>query len=191
MDKRIKIMLVVVLILAAISGTFLLFARKKPITQAPKTVAASAPVKTLTPAQTAVPSTTAAPTTPTQGEGLPQTAPPAVGAAKTVTPVAEKVAAPDRKILTSSEWSQCKAKTLAASTNLMWSVQITEGIPTGGTYAKGNLNGDAAFPVRITIKSDSTIIDKIKAMLVVGKTAFLRGNCTGVETDGAVMLQAF
>ncbi|MDD5397385.1 MAG: hypothetical protein PHW24_05035, partial [Candidatus Moranbacteria bacterium] len=100
-------------------------------------------------------------------------------------------AAQDRKTLVRSQWSQCKAKTLPATTNLLWNVQITEGIPAKGTYAKGNLDSDAAFPVHVIIKSDSQIVDKIKAMLAPGKTAFLRGNCTEVSTDGSVVIQAF
>jgi len=70
-------------------------------------------------------------------------------------------------------------------------LQIAEGIPVGGTYAKGNLFGDAAFPIHVIVKNDSAIAAKIKAMLVVGKATFLRGTCTDVATDGAVVLQAF
>lgn len=97
----------------------------------------------------------------------------------------------DRKALVRSQWSQCKSKTLPADTELFWSVKISEGIPDGGTYAKGDLDSDNAFPVRVIIKSDSKLAEKIKSMLVVGKVAFLRGTCTEVAPDGSVVLQAF
>lgn len=180
MDKRIKILLIVAVILGIIAGAFLLFAKKKPLpVAAPKTVQATAQVKpsSTIPAKqdkAAIPKNDLS----TQA-GLP--------------PVQEStpVAAQDRKILTQKQWIDCKGKTIAVNTNLTWSVQITEGIPAGGTYAKGNLDGDNTLPVHVIIKSDSKLADKIKAMLVVGKTAFLRGNCTDVATDGSVVLQAF
>jgi hypothetical protein len=167
MDKRIKIVLVVVVFLGIVSAAFLFFAKKPaPVATAPKTIQATSEVKPLTPAP-------ASQIQPSQSAGT-QTA---------------KLA--ERKSLLRSQWNQCKEKTLAATTNLFWSVQITEEIPAGGTYAKGNLDRDAAFPVHVIIKKDSQTIDKITAMLVVGKTAFLRGNCTDFAVDGSVVLEAF
>ncbi|KKQ52009.1 MAG: hypothetical protein US70_C0012G0017 [Parcubacteria group bacterium GW2011_GWD2_38_11] len=169
MDKRIKIVLGVVIFLGVVSGVFLLFAKKKPATvAAPKTIAASAEVKPLKPVAS------------TQNN--------AVAPKKTTTP---QVTSEQRKKAIRSQWEQCKGKTMAGGTNLFWTVKILEGIPVGGTYAKGNLDGDVAYPVRVIIKSDSQIIDKIKAMLVVEKSAFLRGTCTEVGPDGSVVLQAF
>lgn len=186
MDKRIKIVLGIVVFLGILSGAFLLFAKKKPTatTTAVKTVQASAQVKSLTPSTTS--QDTAAQTTANQTAqtGLPQ---------QVATPqaVAPQATVANRKALIASQWKQCKDKTIAANTNLFWNVQITEGIPTGGTYAKGNLDNNTAFSVNVIIKKDSQIADKIKAMLVVGKMAFLRGNCTDVAKDGSVVLQAF
>jgi hypothetical protein len=100
-------------------------------------------------------------------------------------------AAAPAKASTAEQWNQCKSKTMAVSQNLFWKVVITEGIPLGGTYAKGSLEGNSQQPVRVIIKSDSQLLDKIKTMLAPGKTAFLRGNCTGLTDDGAVILQAF
>jgi len=95
------------------------------------------------------------------------------------------------KTLSSSQWQQCKNKTMAAGTTLFWNVQISEAIPAGGTYAKGTLDNDVAFPVQITIKSGIQDADKIKQLLIVGKIPLLRGTCTDVATDGSVVLQAF
>lgn len=179
MDKNLKIMMMVVVVLGIISGAFLLFAKKtKAPVAVPKTVQTTAQVKSLTPL-------------PVEQDAAAQKK--QATAQVPTTPQAKKPQASvqDQKALAASQWTQCKAKTFAATTNLFWSVQIAEGIPTGGAYAKGTLNGNVALPVRVIIKSDSKIVDKIKAMLVVGKSAFLRGNCTDVTADGAVVLQAF
>ena len=113
---------------------------------------------------------------------------------KTTTPV-KKVPAQQttqaKKELTSSQWQQCKNNTMAANTTLFWNVQISEGIPVGGTYAKGTLNNDAAFPVQITIKSGSQLTGEIKNVLVVGKSPNIRGTCKDVAADGSVVLEAF
>lgn len=112
-------------------------------------------------------------------------------------PVAKKAApkndqaAQERKKLAVSDWQKCKEKTLASDSGLIWGIQISEGIPVGGTYAKGVLNNDGNFPVRVIIKSDSPNAEKIKSLLVVGKMPLLRGNCTDVAPDGAVVFQAF
>ncbi|KKQ61871.1 MAG: hypothetical protein UT03_C0004G0004 [Candidatus Moranbacteria bacterium GW2011_GWD2_38_7] len=97
----------------------------------------------------------------------------------------------DKSIYIRWQWNQCKNGSIAIGTKLLWNLQITEGIPAGGTYAKGFLDNDQSFPVRVTLKSDSQFLDKIKAMLIVGKTATLRGTCTEVASDGSVILQAF
>jgi hypothetical protein len=109
-------------------------------------------------------------------------------AAKAAAPVAK---APDSKTLAKAQWQKCLSKTMPSSLNLFWNVKITEAIPAGGTYAKGMLNGDATLPVHVTLKADSSILAKIKGMLIVGKTAFLRGSCVEVAADGSVVLQAF
>jgi len=172
MDTKIKIVLGFVIFLGVVSGAFLLFAKKKPapVAVAPKTIQASAEVKSLNPAVS----------NPNQNKTIePKKA-----------PIAQETSE-ERKKLVRSQWEQCKNKTMTPSTNLFWSVQITEGIPTGGTYAKGNLDNDTAYPVRVIVKSDSQIADKIKTMLVVGKKAFLRGTCTEVAPDGSIVLQSF
>jgi hypothetical protein len=90
-----------------------------------------------------------------------------------------------------SQWQKCKAKTMAAGTTLLWNVQISEAIPQGGGYAKGALDNDPSFLVHVTIKAGAQFTDKIKALLVVGKMANLRGTCTDVASDGSVVLEAF
>ena len=166
MNKGIKIVMGVVVFLGILSGAFLLFAKKKTVAPvvAPKTVQATAQVKS--------------PSSPQQNK----TAVP-----KEVSP--EKIA--ERKALLRTQWTQCKDRTITANASLLWNVQITEGIPAGGTYAKGNLDNDSNFPVRVIVRPDSQNIEKIKALLVVGKMAILKGTCTEVATDGAVVLQAF
>lgn len=184
MNKRLKIVLGFVIFLGILSGAFLLFAKKKEAPLAtPKVVTASAPVNSLTPLPAQQNKTTGEKTNPTVQSGLP---PVAVPAAK-----APAVKTVDKKTIVQSQWTKCKNKTLPTSTNLFWNVQITEGIPINGTYAKGNLYNDVSFPVHVIVKADSAITDKIKAMLVVGKAAFLRGTCTDVAADGSVVLQAF
>lgn len=204
MNKGIKILVGIMLSLAVISSAFLLFAKR----------AKPAPTQNNVTQQKDVPAVKNSTVTPSASNNLPvvdanSTSAGNLPAVDSVVP-AEKasvvdpstaIQAPaaktvpasvvDRKVLNKTQWNQCKGKTLAKTTNLIWTVQITEGIPAKGTYAKGNLNGDVTLPVHVIIKSDSTAIDKIKNMLVVGKNAFLRGNCTDVATDGSVVLQAF
>jgi hypothetical protein len=96
-----------------------------------------------------------------------------------------------KKALAQNQWQQCKDKTLLQKAVLFWNIKVFEGIPAGGTYAKGTLNSDPAFPVRVTIKTDGQFADKINALLVPGKNAALRGTCVDVATDGAVILQTF
>lgn len=115
------------------------------------------------------------------------------------TPTPKKVApakpkaqdAQERRNLAAFQWQQCKDKTSPAQANLIWDVQIIEGIPEGGTYAKGMLNNDATLPVRVIVKPDSQNVEKIKSLLIVGKIQLLRGNCADVAPDGAVVFQAF
>ena len=114
MDTKIKIVLGFVIFLGVVSGAFLLFAKKKPapVAVAPKTIQASAEVKSLNPAVS----------NPNQNKTIePKKA-----------PIAQETSE-ERKKLVRSQWEQCKNKTMTPSTNLFWSVQITEGIPTGGT----------------------------------------------------------
>jgi hypothetical protein len=96
-----------------------------------------------------------------------------------------------KKVLAQSQWQQCKDKTLSQNAILFWDVRIFEGIPTGGSYAKGTLNSDPSFPVRVTVKSDGQFVDKINALLIPDKNVSLRGKCFDVATDGAVILQTF
>ena len=173
MSKGIKIFLGVLILLSILSGAFLLFAKKRPAASPTTQVKKSAPVVKNSTVTT-----------------------PIVNNASKNKPAPTKVATPivntqDKTKLAATQWAQCKAKTLTLTTELMWNVQITEGIPTKGTYAKGNLNGDKALPVHVIVKADSKIADKVKLMLVVGKNAILRGNCTEIATDGAVVVQAF
>ena len=95
------------------------------------------------------------------------------------------------KTLSSSQWQQCKNKSMAAGTTLFWNVQISEASSFGGYYAKGLLNNDSAYTVHITIKLDAQNPDQIKQKIIVGNVVLLRGNCVGIETDGSVMLEAF
>ncbi|MEI7890980.1 MAG: hypothetical protein WCI36_03335 [bacterium] len=191
MDKTIKIGLIAVVVLGLVSGAFLFFGRKKAPAPLPaKKVQATAPINSssLTPAEqkpTTLPSQAANAGTPT-----PSTTAPVAKPAVSKAPVAASKDDARKKIVT-SQWAQCAGKTMPATTNLIWSIKILEGIPVGGTYAKGTLNGDAGFPVQITIKKTSTIVDKIKAMLVTDKMAFLRGTCGGFSASGAVMLEVF
>ena len=177
MDKRIVIVVGFAAVLGLGAGAFLFFGKKKPaVIQTPS---AGLPVQ--------VDNKASAPNTTTKTmPGATTKAKPA--APKTSTTTSTTQAAKEKAV---SQWQACKAKTTVAGTNLFWSVQISEGIPAGGTYAKGNLNGDKNYPVRVIIKSDSKIAAQIKARLIVGKAAFLRGNCSEVATDGAVILQAF
>lgn len=166
MNKALKIFIWVVVILGVLAGIFLLTAKKKPQVKTPtkvsQTIQQAAPVSK-----------------------------PVVTPKTTVPAPATTSTAEQRKALIRSQWTQCKNKTLTGETNLFWNVNIIESIPTGGTYAKGNLDNDSVYPVHVIIKSDSQNAEKIKAMLVVGKTAFLRGTCNDVAVDNAVVLQVF
>lgn len=167
MNKGIKIFVGSVIFLGILSGIFLLTAKKKTVI---------APVKKSSTAQIQKPVVE-----------TPKTQVPA----KTVKPAATQESIQARKALVASQWTQCKDKKMPMETKLLWTVQVTEEIPVNGTYAKGNLDGDVAHPVHVIIKSDSQIVEKIKTMLVVDKTAFLRGTCTDIATDGSVVLEAF
>ncbi|KKP97390.1 MAG: hypothetical protein UR99_C0013G0002 [Candidatus Moranbacteria bacterium GW2011_GWD2_36_12] len=176
MNKGIKIFVGVVVFLGILSGVFLLVAKNK--NQA-ATVSQTQIQKKAIPApknSTVVPDLN-------KPTSLPETS-----ASKAKEP--EK-SVQDRKALVRAQWTQCKAKSLPANTSLFWNIQISEGIPTGGTYAKGSLDGDNSLPVNVIIKPDSKMVEKIKSMLVVGKKAILRGTCTDVAADGSVVLQAF
>lgn len=170
-NKGFKIFAGVMVFFGVLSLIFLLTAKKKPQT---------------TPAQKTVQATSQnVPKTSATSQNIPKT--PAV--VKTPTPKTTLSEADIQK--RKDQWQQCKDKTMVAGTTLIWNVQIAEGIPTGGTYAKGLLNNEAAFPVHVIIKSDSTIADKIKNVLVVGKTPNIRGTCKEMATDGSVVLEAF
>ncbi len=176
MNNVLKIFIGVVIFLGIVSGGYLLFVKNKKVEPvAPKTIQASAQVKPMTPL-------------PAQQNS---SALPTLKKKPSVSTGGAKSNIENSKPSAGLQWTECKAKTFSKTTQLLWKVQITEGIPVGGTYAKGNLEGDVAFPVQVTIKTDSLIVDKIKTMLVVGKTAFLRGTCIDVATDGSVVLQAF
>jgi TorA maturation chaperone TorD len=90
-----------------------------------------------------------------------------------------------------NQWRKCKSKTMEANSTLFWNVQISEAIPAGGTYAKGTLENDLAFPVHVIIKNGAKYVDKINEALTVGKMANVRGTCTDVASDGSVVFQAF
>jgi hypothetical protein len=168
MDRRIKIALSVVVVLAVVAGIFLLTSTKKPKIN----------VSTKIPANVQVSQTQVV----TKTEATPQVAQPSQdseeGRAK-------------RAALKRSQWQQCKEKTFSKDTNLFWNIQITEAIPAGGTYAKGFLDSDTSFLVHVIIKADAAFPGKIKEQLAVGKIAIVRGNCIDVASDGAVVIQAF
>lgn len=171
-----KIFLGVVIFFGFVSGIFLLVAKKKPTeVKNPQTTQAVKP-KTQDPKNVPL------------ADGKVIQKQEAVNVEK---PQAPKTDAEQMKDLVRSQWTACRNKTIPAETKLMWPLQITEGIPTGGTYAKGYLDGDSTFPVRVIIKSDSQIIEKIKSRLIVGNKTILRGTCTDVAPDGSVVLQAF
>lgn len=171
MNKGLKIFVWVVAILGLLSLIFLMTSKKKPT------------VTTARPSQKTA--TKVANPQPVQAAPKVEAQVPAQTSAQA------QAAADARKKLIRDQWTLCKAKTLASNTNLFWNIQISEAIPQGGTYAKGNLDNDPAYPVHVIIKSDAQNPDQIKARLAVGKVAFVRGTCTDVATDGSVVLQAF
>lgn len=177
MNKGIKIFVGVVVFLGILSGVFLLFAKNKNQTSsgAQNIQVQKKPVP--------VPKNSTVVPDLNKTTSLPESTP-----LKTKEPE-KKVS--DRKVVIRAEWTKCKAKTLSAETKLLWNVQITEEIPAGGTYAKGNLDNDTSFPVRVIIKPGIQTVEKVKSMLVLGKMAFLRGTCTDVAPDGSVVLQVF
>ena len=161
MNKALKIFVGIVALLGFLSVIFLMTAKKK-----------SLPINTAKKISApAMPSQVTAPAVPTSQ--------------------VSQISVQNQKALVSSQWQQCETKAIDAGKNLFWNVGITEAVPAGGTYAKGNLENNPAQPVHIIVKPTSTVADKINQMLVVGKTAFLRGNCTDVATDGSVVLQVF
>lgn len=178
MSKALKIFVGVVVFLGILSGAFVLFANKKKPQTTDKVKISQTQNKTASPVQkvSEAPVATSTPNTNTNANTEAQTSQDNIQ---------------KRKTLIRLQWTQCKEKTLPASTNLFWNVQIIEGIPAGGTYAKGSLDNDPAYPVRVIIKSDSQDIEKIKGKLIVGKVAFLKGACADVALDGSVILQAF
>jgi len=96
-----------------------------------------------------------------------------------------------KKTLVRGQWQQCKDKAMAVGKNLFWTIQISEGIPAGGIYARGNLDNNNTYPVRVIIKPGIQNTDKINAMLTVGKASVFRGICTDVAPDGAVVFEAY
>ncbi|EKE20364.1 MAG: hypothetical protein ACD_8C00012G0004 [uncultured bacterium] len=171
-----KIFLGVVIFFGVVSGIFLLVAKKKPTE-----------VKNPQAAQVEKPKTQVSKNVPLMDGKVIQKQE-AVNVQK---PQAPKTDAEQMKDLVRSQWTSCRNKTIPAQTKLMWPLQITEGIPAGGTYAKGYLDGDLTFPVRVIIESDSPLIEKIKARLIVGNKTILRGICKDVAPDGSVILQVF
>jgi hypothetical protein len=167
MGRKIKIFAGIMVFFGVVSVIFLLTVKRKTQT----TVSNSAKTQT---SQLAVPEKKA-----TAKQNISQTS--TVDATK----------AEAKKALTRNQWQQCKNKTMADGTTLFWNVQISEAIPAGGTYAKGVLNNEISYPVRVNIKPGISIADKINQRLVAGKLAVLRGACTDVAADGAVIFQAF
>ena len=162
MDKILKIIAGFMIVLGVVSGFFLLVSKK--ITTNPS-----------------------AQKIPTENVSQPPVKAPVDTAPSAKKP---KTLIPDRTALLNSQWLKCKEGLLASNT-LYWDIKLTESIPVSGTYAKGFLNSKDDRLVRIIIKPEAENSEKIKARLVVGKNAFLRGNCIGVATDGAVVFQAF
>lgn len=183
MSKGLKIFVGVVVSFGILSGIFLLIAKKKNSTAAKTTQ-----VKTLPQAKNQTLPAKKTPATPSSA--LPASTPDLSNKTEQP-PTSSQTVAQDPKAAAKSQWTGCKNKTNTAGTNLFWPVQVFEGIPIGGTYAKGNLNGDSSAPVRVIVKKDSQNSEAIKAALVVGKSAVLRGTCTSVAADGAVVFEAF
>jgi len=192
MKKRLIIIAIVALVsLALASGIFLLVVKKQtPAPQASKVSTTQAlPFDDKSVATKSAQVATAGKVSNSQEDIVPVKKSTTIE--PTTQPTGSQLTQQDRKALIRKQWMDCKAAKINANVNLLWNVQIYEGIPAGGTYAKGLLDSDQLFPVRVIIKSGSQIAAKIKQMLVPQKIAFLRGNCTGITTDGAVILQAF
>ena len=186
MGKGMKILISIAIVLALISGAFLLFGKKAATPAAPSVVQGSGDVKSLTPLPVTSTNNTATQTLPQTG-GL-QTSTPSAGST-TKTPIAKKTV--QRLSPTIAQWNKCKIKALPQTTKLFWKLQIIEAIPAGGTYAKAYLNSNANQPVHIVLKPGNPTNDNIKSTLVIGKNPVLRGNCTDVATDGSVVIQVF
>lgn len=96
-----------------------------------------------------------------------------------------------KKILAVSQWQKCKDGSMEKDAILFWKVAITEEISAGVTYAKGFLEGDALYPVHVTVKQDAQTAEKTKQLLIAGKMAYLRGTCISAAADSTIVLQAF
>lgn len=204
MDKTIKIFAGIMITLGALSGIFLLTAKKKTsdvnVPNQNKVTKTSEPIK-----QNQVPNEAQSASQIGQLPVLDKIEEPAVTnqqlpnqsvetkndqAVQTGPQTAPKQTLDQKKQQMMSQWEKCKSSNIASGEKLTWIVKITEGIPMGGTYAKGYLE-QQSYPVQITISSESEISSKINELLTPGKNAILRVTCKGVATDGSVMVQAY
>ncbi len=96
----------------------------------------------------------------------------------------------DQKISINDQWLNCKSGKISQTEELSWPVSIVEEIPVGGSYAKGYLIGDQNMVVQVYIKAGADSA-KVFDQLIQGRTAFLKGNCTGSAPSGAAKLEAF
>ncbi len=180
MDKKIKILLSVVVFLGLISGVFLFFGKKKTAVTAPvQNASVNKPVG----AQVAggLPAVSSPSTSKVQEQKAP------ILKKKAVSTQISQTAAERMK----NDWQACKNKTMEAGKALFWNLAILEEIPQGGTYAKGNIVGQKDFSVRITIKAGVADVEKIKSRIVLNKNSFLRGTCIGLAPDGAVAFETY
>lgn len=103
----------------------------------------------------------------------------------------EKLDANQIKAQSINQWQQCKSKTITADTILSWNIKISDTSSFGGYYAKGFLNSNPVYPVHVIIKLDVQNLDQIKQRIIPGEIVALKGQCTGVETDGSIIFEVF
>jgi len=190
MNLKIKIFVGVMVFLGLLSGAFLLFAKKKTAT--------SATAQNSTTDQKANSKTNAVPMAgglgannieqgAVENKKLPakkKATPAETGASSGTQTMAEKM---------KSDWQLCNQGKMPAGKELVWELAISEGIPAGGTYAKGIIKDQAMMPVRIMLKAglSSTDAEKIKVRLTAGKSTILRGACLATAPDGSASFETF
>ncbi|HOW60353.1 MAG TPA: DUF333 domain-containing protein [Candidatus Moranbacteria bacterium] len=103
----------------------------------------------------------------------------------------EKLDANQIKSQSINQWQQCKSKTITADTILSWNIKISDTNSFGGYYAKGFLNSNPVYPVHVIVKLDVQNLDQIKQRIIPGEIVALKGQCTGIETDGSIIFEVF
>jgi len=181
MNNIIKIILGVIIFLGLASGAFLLLAKKKTSTTEPNQKTAAV---TPAPNQSETVNHLEVVQPPASAVGQPSS----VVAAPSAQTAKNQAVNDQMKI----DWQLCNRRAIQVSKELYWRFTISETIPPGGTYAKGAVLGQPAFPVHITIRAASPDNAAIKGRLVVGNNLVgLRGTCTGISSDGSVNFEAY